>query len=519
MILRRPYLSALLFIAAYLSFLPSPAVADAVDDFKTTQQYLDEANKFLAAGNMVDAIHSYGKAIVKDPTHYIALYKRATLQFSLGRHPQAISDFSRVIKLRPDFESAYIQRGKVYLKEGDFEKSKNDFQKYLEFRKDDQDATVLHQTVLETQDKAEKARYLFKSASFEPAIQHLSEALTTAPNSAELRFLRAKSHLHSEQIELAVGDLTRVSKLLNDPTVYTYLALLQYFSLYEPESALNHVKTCLKFDPEEKRCKKVYKALKKLEKKLKNVMVDVESGAHAEVIETLSGTGGILETVGKLETDFLSKTENDLPLIKSNTLRSRLYSLVCKSQIAVKDGNQALRFCSDWARLASNDAESLSYLGEAQLLDEQYEEAVRTLSKAHELNREDRRIREVLNKAHRLLQLSKKVDYYKRDIKKAYRKLAQKYHPDKYKPKNDEDKESIQRRMSQINQAYETLSDDDKRAQFDSGVDPNDPNAANQFPGGHPGGNPFAQFFQGGGGFPFSSGGGNGGYQFKFQFQ
>lgn len=64
------------------------------------------------------------------------------------------------------------------------------------------------------------------------------------------------------------------------------------------------------------------------------------------------------------------------------------------------------------------------------------------------------------------------VDYYKtlgvsktateQDIKKAFRKLAQKFHPDK----NPGDKEA-ERRFKEINEAYSVLSDAEKRKQYD----------------------------------------------------
>src|SRR5713101_8781997 len=48
------------------------------------------------------------------------------------------------------------------------------------------------------------------------------------------------------------------------------------------------------------------------------------------------------------------------------------------------------------------------------------------------------------------------------DIKKAYRKLARKYHPDVSKEPNA--KEQFQ----EVSEAYETLKDKEKRAAFDS---------------------------------------------------
>ena len=58
------------------------------------------------------------------------------------------------------------------------------------------------------------------------------------------------------------------------------------------------------------------------------------------------------------------------------------------------------------------------------------------------------------------------------DIKKAYRKLAMKYHPDR----NPDNKEA-EEKFKEAAEAYEVLTDDDKRARYDqfgfAGVDPN----------------------------------------------
>ena len=48
------------------------------------------------------------------------------------------------------------------------------------------------------------------------------------------------------------------------------------------------------------------------------------------------------------------------------------------------------------------------------------------------------------------------------DIKKAYRNLAMKYHPDR----NPGDEEA-ERKFKEVNEAYEVLKDEEKRAAFD----------------------------------------------------
>ena len=91
------------------------------------------------------------------------------------------------------------------------------------------------------------------------------------------------------------------------------------------------------------------------------------------------------------------------------------------------------------------------------------------------------------------------------DIKKAYRKLAMKYHPDR----NPGDKEA-EERFKEAAEAYEVLSDDDKKARYDqfgfAGVDPNyGAGQGNPYGGGFGGfgdfgdlGDIFGSFFGGG---------------------
>ena len=96
--------------------------------------------------------------------------------------------------------------------------------------------------------------------------------------------------------------------------------------------------------------------------------------------------------------------------------------------------------------------------------------------------------------------MSNKKDYYellgltkssnKDDIKKSYRKLASKYHPDKLSDKTDSEIKDSEQMFKQIKEAYETLSDDNKRKQYDM-FGHNDNQKY------HSGGNPFDDIMNG----------------------
>ena len=82
-------------------------------------------------------------------------------------------------------------------------------------------------------------------------------------------------------------------------------------------------------------------------------------------------------------------------------------------------------------------------------------------------------------------------------IKKAYRGLAKKYHPDLHP--GDKDAEA---KFKEINEAYEVLSDTDKRSKYDrfgfAGIDPNYAASEGGFGGGGFGGGGFGSGFGGG---------------------
>lgn len=71
------------------------------------------------------------------------------------------------------------------------------------------------------------------------------------------------------------------------------------------------------------------------------------------------------------------------------------------------------------------------------------------------------------------------------DIKRAYRKMSRKYHPDIAGPE-------YENKFKEVNNAYEVLSDPQKRQMYDAGVDPNNPNSGAQ---GFDVGDIFGQFF------------------------
>ena len=93
------------------------------------------------------------------------------------------------------------------------------------------------------------------------------------------------------------------------------------------------------------------------------------------------------------------------------------------------------------------------------------------------------------------------------EIKSAFRKLARKHHPDMAKAR---EKDAAEEKFKQINEAYEVLSDPEKRSKYDQlGANWNQPGGFQPPPDWGRGG-------AGGGGFRRSAGGNGGGVEFEF---
>ena len=142
-------------------------------------------------------------------------------------------------------------------------------------------------------------------------------------------------------------------------------------------------------------------------------------------------------------------------------------------------------------------AKALVKRGEVYMAMGEYQDAVRDFSEASEYDSNGFGVQQKIKDAQAKQKAAKKKDYYKilgvdksatdAQIRKAYKKAALKWHPDKNGNGTEEEIKKADKMFKDVNEAMAVLGDRDKRDKYDNGFDIEDINsgrADHGFPGG-----------------------------------
>jgi DnaJ family protein C protein 3 len=481
-------------------------------------QLLASASANLAQGNAQDALVYYDVAIQRDPKNYLTIFKRGAAYLSLGKNVQAGRDFDQVLTLKPGFEGALLQRAKIKSRRAEWAGAKAD---YIEAKKQDGQA-------MEDLIQAEGAEKLAADAEaakdWDACVSNAGVAIIVAGTAPELRQRRARCRFAKGEVMEGIADLQHVAQInpaLTEP--HLRIAAMTYYSLGETEKGLTSISKCLHNDPDNKECLGLRKSLKSIDRTLKKLNKFFERRQYATAVKLLvpqsADEPGLLQEI-KDDTDAF-REKGYIHEQATNTLYANLIEKACEAYSEMNNAKKSAQYCDEALTWIPTSLHALLSKAQRQLDADDFEPAIATLTLAKETHGDNAspKLSDLLHKAHTLLKRSKTKDYYKvlgvsrdadeRTIKKAFRKLTVLHHPDKAAA-NGFTPEAAQKKMSEINEAYEVLSDPELRERFDRGDDPNDPSAQQ-------GGNPFQGSPFGGQQMFFQQARQGGGSHFKFQ--
>ncbi|CAI5714932.1 unnamed protein product [Peronospora effusa] len=335
--------------------------------------------------------------------------------FASGDMKMAISLLSKLIELEPTNERNFYKRFRAYLSERKYSHALSDLSSSLNVN-------------------PKPLRIFNISLNCIQRIQWALSSWTRAKN--VFLTLTKQSALIVANAYDAISDLSSVLKL--DPSNLVALQMRGevLYSLGDKQSleaAQLHYRQGLHSDPEHKGIKALYRRLKKVLKYVNRAEDAMQREAHGEAVKEW------------------------------------------QSALEARDA------CEKVVSFDSGNAQAFAKLSEAQIGLELYDDAVRSAKRALELDDSSQEFKEKLAQAEAALKQSKTKNYYKilgvsrrsdaKEIKKAYRKQALEWHPDKHTDKHETEREEVQKRFHDIAEAYEIMSNEETRAMYDRGKD------------------------------------------------
>ncbi|KAL8758750.1 MAG: hypothetical protein Q9184_003842 [Pyrenodesmia sp. 2 TL-2023] len=474
-------------------------------------------NKYFNSKDYVRAIAEYTKALAVEPQSVTYLSNRAAAFMSANRFEEALADSKLAQELEPQNVKVLHRLSRIYVSLGRPSEAVDVLNQIAAF----QAVTHSERAAAESMQKhVKQAEDGLQGAATGSMIVHALDQAERGlgvgvERPRKWQLMRGEAYLRTGNVN-SLGDAQGVAmSLLRKNSKDPEALVLRGRALYaqgENDKALQHFRQALSCDPDFKDAVKYLRMVQKLERMKEEGNTAFKTGKYKRAVEVYGQA---------LEVDPTNKGIN-----------SKLYQNRAMASIKLKDYKSAVSDCDRALSLDNSYTKARKTRARALGESGSWEEAVREFKAIYESNPNEPGIEKDIHYAELELKKSKRKDYYKllgiekdagdNDIKKAYRKLAIVHHPDK----NPGD-EAAAGKFKEIGEAYECLSDPEKRARYDSGEDLIDPSemfarggaGAGGFPGGMGGMgiNPEMLFNMmgqggmggGGGGFTFSTAGGS----------
>lgn len=468
-----------------------------------------QGNDAFRAKDYKLAFESYSSALESAPESVVLLANRAAAAIQLADFESVDKDCARAIEIDPRCVKAYGRLAKSKWMRGDLEEATRLFEhcRVLEPKNEEVKGDLAE---LEDMKKTRTALdQAFDAQNFQMARAFANQFLQHAPYDKAVLVKKAQCNIRIAP-EVAARDLRDL--LRRDESDLFVLALRGKALLYAGNTDMGqqHFKSCLQQDPDNVFAQKLFRGVRKFEK-LKQEGNDAFKGRQWQ------------------EAD-----EKYTEVLQLDPQNKRMNAVIHNNRAAARKelGRLAEAEADCTAAIAGDDSLVKAYTRRSRILQEleRWDDSVKDMERAAEL---DPKLEEELIKTKRMVKLAKRKNFYKilnvsrdagdSEIKKAYRKGAMEWHPDKWQSNEDADKEKAEEKFKEIGEAFAVLSDPQKRRRYDMGVLDGDSECG----GHHQEMDPYQMFNmqqggrRGGGGFPGGGGGfqrGGGGNQFSFSF-
>lgn len=373
----------------------------------------------LSLRDFDEALKLYKMAADLEPENASNYFQIFRVHSRARKYAEALAAITTALELDPVNGSYRVQKAKLLKSLGQCDRAVIEYQ---EIR--DEDVAVLLEEAKECEREINMAQDALAKGDYGTAAHMYSSVMRHVEQASDLLFSKATALFHTGDYYGVISDTGKILKVHPKHLEAFELRGNAYMRLGEHDLAIQHFREALKFDPEHKGCKSAHKFVKNIEKKKKKADEAFEARNFEEAIKKY------WEAINIDTTHRAFAKPVVLKIIQAHSKLGQHDEAVKEAQTLVEEGGSVEY---EWA------------LGDALTAAERFDEALRVFQNAAQNlpeNSEHRqRANERIREAEVALKQSKEKNYYKilgisrtatgKEIKKAYRELALKWHPDK----------------------------------------------------------------------------------------
>jgi len=472
------------------------------DEILDHAQHKENGNSYYKQKDYRTAIAHYTLAIETakqqdvdrlDPDVLATYYSnRAASNTMILNYEDAIADCDAAITLVPSNVKAYIRKAKALLSLGKLEESVAVANRASIFDSNNSTLVELKQDIERLENRVTLAKKLLNpdenvsvsgSSLFPPfpvptkrdaqqSLHQLNLVQTSCPAIKSILLDKAHALLILDRTSEAYSLLTsllRSGSIGQSSKLYLYRAYALY-KMGNLDDATKHLKQILSMDPDNKAAFGFHKILRGIGKKKEEADGYYKARDFDKAQEAYSEALDMEGCLGNYRAKLYFN-------------RACVYANLRQHEKVIKDCTEAIKLDGEYIKAILRRAGSYLIIGgetECNKALQDYE-LVYDLAEKGGNEEQMRDMKKKIQEAQVQLKRSKQKDFYKilgvprdasdAEVKKGYRKLALKWHPDRHSSSTEEEKAEAEKVFRDINLAYEVLSDPQKKAKYDSGVD------------------------------------------------
>lgn len=451
----------------------------------SAEEYKIQGNIAFKEQKYDQAIELYTESIKINPNEPSYYSNRGLANLRLKKYRESLNDCLKALSLNPESIKAMLHASKCYIVYGELNQAYDMLTKARMVKPGDEE-------ILDSIKALETIRVGMNSYKDCMEKEQYYQALFFLENVE--KFVTEQPELLIKKLEIFIlnGNTDRAS-IMASYMLKTYSTNLEFLVLKgrlhyytgAGEIAKKHFMEALRLDPD-------YQPAKNMIRKMRDVEKQKE---EANKLFSLGDNAGAIDVYSKLLLDDPANKVFNATMLSNRAaahMKNKDYAT------ALNDINDSIRLNPDFTKAYMRRGNIYTYLGRFQEAYADYESVRQRDSNFPELEQSIHQTKLEEKK-------SKRKDYYKilnveqsasqHDIKKAYKRSALQWHPDK-NSETEESRQLAEKTFKDIGEAYSILSNPEKRSRYDQGEDITeiDGNGGGQDPS-----EIFRMFFGGGG--------------------